>query len=45
MMLGVRIIVLLEADGRLDGRWGTLGGGTSSSMMMMIHLLVVAGQR
>jgi len=36
-MLDVRNIFLLEPDGRLDGRWGT--------MMMTMTILVVAGQR
>lgn len=46
-MLDVRILLLLlEPDGRLDGRWGTLGGRASSSVMvMMTMVLVVAGQR
>ena len=37
MLLDVRNIFLLEPDGRLDGRWGT--------MMMTMTILVVAGQR
>ena len=45
MLLDVRTILFLELDGRLDGRWGTLGGRTGSSVMMTMTILVVAGQR